>query len=119
MGAVRDFINFLKDALWISKLTVTSPWLWLMLGFGVYICIMPWMMLAIHPATVLIVPAILIIYLVVSEDKRVATQYSLKKKEGTASGAVKWDVTKSVDEYMQVINKRITFDEDRREDLED
>lgn len=70
------------------------------------------------PGTVLVVPAILIIYLVISEDKRVAAQYSLKKKKG-AAGAVKWDVTKSVDEYMQVLNKRITFDEDRREDLED
>lgn len=47
-----------------------------------------------------------------------ATRYGLKNKEGTA-GAVKWDVTKSVDEYMQVLNKRITFDEDRREDFED
>jgi hypothetical protein len=118
MGAIHDFLDFIKDAFWISKLTITSPWLWLMLGFGVYICIMPWMMLAIHPATVLVVPGVLIVYLVISEDKRVATQYGLNKKED-AAGAVKWDVTKSVDEYMQVLNKRITFDEDRREDFED
>lgn len=106
MGAIRDFIDFIKDAFWISKLTISSPWLWLMMGFGVYIILMPWMMLAISPLSVLILPAILVVYLIVSEDKRLASQYSLKKKDGTAQGAVKWNVQKSVDEYMQLLNRR-------------
>jgi hypothetical protein len=106
MGAIRDFIDFIKDALWISKLTIASPWLWLMIAFGVYITLMPWMMFAIHPLSVLIVPAILIVYLIVSEDKRLAAQYSLKKKDGSTPGAVHWNVKKSVDEYMQLLNKR-------------
>lgn len=106
MGAIRDFIDFIKDAFWIGKLTISSPWLWLMIGFGVYIILMPMMMLAISPLSVLILPAILVVYLIISEDKRLATRYSLKKKDGTAQGAVKWNVQKSVDEYMQILNKR-------------
>jgi hypothetical protein len=119
LGAIRDFIDFIKDAFLISKLTITSPWLWLMIGFGLYIVIMPWMMFFIHPLSVLIVPAILIVYLIVSEDKRLATQYSLKKKDGSMPGAVKWNVKKSVEEYIQILNKRTMIEDGREEDLED
>ena len=122
MGAIRDFIDFIRDAFWISKLTITSPWLWLMVGFGAYICIMPWMMFAIHPLSVFIIPAILIVYLIMSEDKRLAAQYALKKKDGLTPGAVTWNVKKSVDEYMLLLNKRtmiLTPDSEPEEEEED
>jgi len=35
-----------------------------------------------------------------------AAQYSLKKKEVSTPGAVTWNVKQSVDEYMQMLNKR-------------
>jgi len=106
MGRLRDFIDFIKDSLWITKICFSSGWFWLPVVFGVYICAMPLIALAVHPATLLIVPAILIAYLIISEDKRLAAQYSLKKKDGSMPGAVKWDVKKSVEEYFQILNRK-------------
>jgi len=118
LGRIRDFVDFIKDAFWITKLTVTSPWIWLCVGFGLFICIQP-LLLFTYPLAVLIVPAILIVYLILSEDKRLAAQYGLKKKEGVeTAGAVKWDVKRSVDEYLQILNKRVLADDTRKKDAE-
>ena len=115
MGALRDFIDFMKDALAISGGVLTSKWLWLMLGFGVYFLLQAWLMLAISPLAILVLPAILVIYLIVTEDKRTASQYSLKKK---VFDTTQWNVSKSVDEYVKTITKVPILDEDRQKDME-
>jgi hypothetical protein len=118
LGRIRDFIDFIKDAFWITRLALSSPWIWLCVGFGLFIIIQPLLLLT-YPVAVLIVPAILIVYLLMSEDKRLAAQYGLKKKEGvTTAGAVKWDVKRSVEEYMQILNKRVMVDDARKKDAE-
>jgi hypothetical protein len=116
MGARRDFIDFIKDALDITGIVLTSKWLWLIVGFGGYFLLQMWLMLAISPLIVLILPGILIVYLIVSEDKRTTTQYSLKKK---IIDTTKWDVSKSVDEYVKTITKTAILDENRKKDMED
>jgi len=115
MGAIRDFIDFLKDAFTISGAVLTSKWIWMMVGFAVYFIIQPLLMLAISPLTVLILPAALIIYLIVNEDKRTAAQYNLKKK---VVDTTQWNVTKSVDEYIKTITKTQILDENREKDKE-
>ena len=115
MGAIRDFIDFMKDAFAITGVVLTSKWLWLMVGCGVYFTLQAWLMLAISPLVLLILPAILIVYLIVNEDKRMATQYSLKKK---IVDTTKWNVSKSVDEYIKTITKVQILDEDRQKDME-
>jgi hypothetical protein len=116
MGAIRDFVDFIKDALDITGIVLTSKWLWLIVGFGVYFILQMWLMLAISPLVILILPAILIVYLIASEDKRTATQYSLKKK---VIDTTQWDVSKSVDEYVKTITKIPILDENRKRDMED
>jgi hypothetical protein len=115
MGAIRDFIDFMKDAFAITGVVLTSKWLWLMVGFGVYFVLQIWLMLAISPLVLLILPAILIVYLIMSEDKRMATQYSLKKK---VIDTTQWNVSKSVDEYIKTITKAPILNEDREKDME-
>ena len=115
MGALRDFIDFLKDAFTITGVVLTSKWLWLIVGFGVYFILQAWLMLAISPLVLLILPAILIIYLIMNEDKRTAARYSLKKQ---VVDTTKWDVPKSVDEYVKTITKVSILDEDRQKDRE-
>jgi len=108
MGALRDFIEFIKEAFWITKVCFTSFWFWLPVLFAVYIIFQMYLAVAIHPVTLLILPAALIIYMIIWEDKRIAAQYGLKKK-GTQTqtpGAIVWNVNKSVDEYLQIVNKR-------------
>jgi len=115
MGAIRNFIDFMKDAFAITGVVLTSKWLWLMVGCGVYFMLQSWLMLAISPLVLLILPAILIVYLIMSEDKRMAAQYSLKKK---VVDTTQWNVSKSVDEYVKTITKASILDEDRRKDME-
>jgi len=115
MGALRDFIDFMKDAVGITGVVLTSKWLWLMVGFGVYVSLQAWLMLAISPLAVLVLPAILIIYLLWNEDKRTAARYSLKKK---VVDTTQWNVSKSVDEYVKIVTKVPILDEDRQKDME-
>jgi hypothetical protein len=106
MGVLRDFIDFIKDALWITKTCLTTVWFWIPVAFGVYIPLQLWMALAIHPATLLIVPGFLAAYMILIEDRRLAAQYGLKKKDTQNAGAIAWNVRTSVDEYLQILNKR-------------
>jgi hypothetical protein len=115
MGAMRDFIDFMKDAISITGVVLSSKWLWLMVGFGVYFVLQAWLMLAISPLVLFILPGILIVYLIMNEDKRVAAQYSLKKK---VVDTTQWNVTKAVDEYVKVLTKSPILDEDRKKDME-
>jgi hypothetical protein len=115
MGAIRDFIDFIKDAFAITGVVLTSKWLWLMVGFGVYFILQAWLMFAISPLVLLVLPAILIVYLIVNEDKRIAAQYSLKKQ---VVDTTRWNVSKSVDEYIKTITKVPILDEDRQKDRE-
>jgi hypothetical protein len=115
MGAIRDFIDFIKDAFAITGIVLSSKWLWLMVGFGVYFILQVWLMLAISPLVLLILPAILVVYLIMSEDKRMAAQYSLKKQ---VVDTTQWNVAKSVDEYIKTITKVPILDENRQKDME-
>lgn len=115
MGVIRDFIDFIEDAFAITGAVLTSKWIWIMIGFALYFLIQPLLMFAISPLTVLILPAALIIYLILSEDKRTSIQYSLKKK---SIDTTQWNVSKSVDEYIKTITKTKILDENREKDRE-
>jgi uncharacterized membrane protein len=115
MGALRDFVDFMKDAFTITGAVLSSKWIWVMVGFGLYFILQIWLMLAISPLVVLILPAILIVYLIMSEDKRDAARYSLKKK---VVDTTQWNVSSSVDEYIKTITKVQILDEDRQKDRE-
>jgi len=115
MGAIRDFIDFMKDAIDITGVVLSSKWLWLMVGFGLYFVLQMWLMLAISPLVLLILPAVLIIYMILNEDKRTAAQYSLKKQ---VVDTAQWNVSKSVDEYVKTITKAQILNEDRQKDME-
>ena len=112
---MRDFIDFMKDAVSITGVVLTSKWLWLMVGFGVYFILQAWLMLAISPLVLLILPGILIVYLIVNENRRTAAQYSLKKK---VVDTTQWNVSKSVDEYVKIVTRVPILDEDRQKDRE-
>ena len=126
MGVIRDFIDFIKDALWITKTCFTSFYFWLPVLLGVYFVFQLWLAMAVHPATLLILPAALSIYMIAIEDKRLAAQYGLKKKGTSGSGAIVWNVKKSVDEYMRILNGRqkirgepLPFEEEEEEEKEE
>jgi hypothetical protein len=115
MGVIQDFVDFVKDAFEITSVVLTSKWVWLMVGCGLYFIFQAWLMFAVSPLALLIVPGILIVYLIASENKRTATQYSLNKK---VVETTQWNVSKSVDEYIKTITKVPILDEERKKDME-
>jgi len=115
MGAIRDFIEFLKDAFAVTSAVLTSKWIWIIIGFGLYFVIQPLLMLAISPLTVLILPAGLIVYLLWEDNRRTKSQYSMKKP---VIETTKWDVTSSVDNYIKTLTRVQILDEDREKDRE-
>jgi len=84
-----------------------------MIGFGMYFLFQTWLMLAVSPLTLLIMPGILIVYLIVSENKRTAAQYSLNKK---VVDTTEWNVSTAVDQYIKTITKVPILNEDREKD---
>ena len=115
MDVIRDFVEFIKDAFAVTGAVLTSTWIWIMIGFALYFIIQPILMLTISPLTILILPAALIIYLIVNEDKRTSTQYGLKKK---SIDTTHWNVSRSVDEYIKTIAQTEILDENRKKDRE-
>lgn len=113
MGVIRDFINFIEDAFAVTGAVLTSKWIWIMIGFATYFIFQMYLLL-VFPLSVLILPAALIIYLIVNEDKRTSTQYGLKKSIDTTQ----WNVSKSVDEYIKTITKTEILNENREKDRE-
>jgi len=113
MGVLRDLVDFFRDAFDITSIVLTSRWIWLMIGFGMYFLFQTWLMLAVSPLTLLIMPGILIVYLIVSENKRTAAQYSLNKK---VVDTTEWNVSTAVDQYIKTITKVPILNEDREKD---
>jgi predicted tellurium resistance membrane protein TerC len=113
MGAIRDFIDFMKDAFAITGTALTSKWLWLMVGFGVYFVLQAWLMLAISPLTLLVMPGCLIVYLLWDEHRRIKP---LLKKPQVET--INWNVSANVDNYIKTLTKAQILEEDRKKDYE-
>ena len=113
MGAARDFIDFIKDAFTITGAVLTSKWLWLMVGFAVYFILQAYLMLAISPLVLLIMPGLLIGYLFWDEHRR--TKPILKKPQVET---IDWDVKANLDNYIKALTKTQILDEDRKKDYE-
>ena len=114
---MRDFIEFLKDAFAITGAVLTSKWIWLMIGCGVYFIFQAYLLFLppLGPLSILVLPAGLIVYLLWDDNRRTKSQYSMKKP---MIETTKWNVTGSVDEYIKTLTKTQILDENREKDRE-
>ena len=106
------------EILLIVKICFASFWFWLPVLYGGYVVLQIWLLVAVHPLTILILPAIVSTFLIVTREKRLKTQYgiedgkpkrslspcSLTTRERSSSS---WDVEKALEEY-----KRMTRDKE-------
>jgi hypothetical protein len=84
MGSFRETKDSFLEILWLIKGCLTSFWYWLPILIMVYMLVQLWMMIFIHPLTLLILPVILTVYGLRMEEKRIRARY------GLASRRVKW-----------------------------
>jgi len=123
MGRFSDFKSSFLEVLWITKACLTTFWFWLPISLMAYILIQLWMIFFIHPLTLAILPAVMIIYGTLLEEKRVRLRYGLDKPrrfqvshglgatpEPMAEG--EWKVEQAVDQYRQLLKND---DEDKHE----
>ena len=112
-----DFLEILL----IVKLCLTSFWFWLPVLYGGYLVLQIWLLVAVHPLTILIVPAILSAFLIVTREKRMKIQYGTGDEKPkrpldpyslttTEKGSFSWDIQKALEEYEKMTKDR---EEDR------
>jgi len=100
----------------LVKACLTSFWFWLPTLYASYLFIQIWLMIAIHPLTILIVPGILAIYAITQEEKHMKAQYGIGKEKTKLvmqpyslmpekGEGFKWDVEKSLEEYKEMTEK--------------
>ena len=73
-------------------------------------------MFCVHPLTLLILPSILVVYLIVTEEKRARIYYKLNGikymsashmlGEGPKVKPFKWEMEKALKEYEEMLKKR-------------
>ena len=110
MGLWED----IKETFGIIGTVLTTKWLWLIVGWGVYVVLQAYLMLIFFPS-ILVLPACLIIYMLWDENKRTKSQYGFKKP---VVETTKWDVSSSVDNYIKTLTKAQILNEDRKKDSE-
>jgi hypothetical protein len=113
---LRDFWGFFIDVLLIVKTCLTTFWFWVPVLFAASLYLQLWMVFAIHPLTILILPTILAIFAMNEEEKRVKAQWGLdeikvlKSSHGLGEGPTwekkTWDVEKAVKEYEESLKKQ-------------
>ena len=104
----------------IVKTCLASFWFWLPILYGGYIVLQMWLLVAVHPLTIVILPAIISAVLIVTREKRMKAQYGIDDgKPKTLSpysltprerSNTSWDVEKAVEEYKKAMKRK---EEDR------
>ena len=115
MGRLQDFKESFLEVLLITEVCLTSFYFWLPVLLWAYLFFQLWMMFAIHPLTILILPAILAIYTIILEEKRFKAQHKLANTKCIMAlhpiGAhpeppsFKWDVEATLKEYVKLLKK--------------
>lgn len=115
---LKNIKESIKEIFHIIKVCFTTIWFWVPALFALYMILQLWIMFFIHPLALLIVPTILIIYLIIQEDKRFKAMYGLetaKKKKAsdpmfsrpTEVSGYQWDVEKAVENYQKTLKKTL------------
>lgn len=113
---LRNLKETIIELATVAKACLTTFWFWVPPIFALYMWLQLWLMFFVHPLTLIIVPAILLVYSLVQEDKRIKAMYglqSVKKKNALdpfgASpqelAGYKWDVEKALENYEKTLKK--------------
>ena len=115
--------DWLLEIAWLVRGCLTSFWFWLPILFMGYVLFQLWMMIFIHPLTLLILPVIMIVYGLRNEEKRIEARYGLARarrlKWSHGLGADpevapedEWKVEQLVKEYEDLLKEKDETTED-------
>jgi hypothetical protein len=100
----------------LVKMCLTSFWFWLPVLYASYLFIQIWAMMAIHPLTILVGPAIIALYAISQEERGMKARYNIKEEEPKGvlrpfslmpekGEGFRWDVEKSLEEYRKMMEE--------------
>lgn len=114
------FFTTMKDDIYEALVTawvcLTSFWFWLPVMYGGYIVLQIWLLVAVNPLTILILPAIISALLIITREKRMKTQYGIADGKPKSlqpfsltpgeRANVSWDVEKALEDYKKLMRKK-------------
>lgn len=110
--AVKDDVI---ETLLLVKTCFSSFWFWLPVVYGGYMIFQIWLLIVVHPLTILIVPGAISAYLIVDEKRRIKAQYGIKDDKQRALRPYSllptervdrsWDVEKTLEEYGKMMKE--------------
>jgi len=113
---LRNVADSAVEILAIVKACVTTFWFWVPVLFAASFYLNLLLMFVIHPLIILVLPTVLVIIGIVSEEKRIKAQYGLDEVkvlkashglfEGPMSERKTWDVEKAVKDYEESLKKK-------------
>jgi len=115
---LQDLWQNLVELAVLTKMCLTTFWFWVPPLFAAYMYLQLWMIFFVHPLTLIILPAVLLVYGMAQENKRTRAMYGLeivKKKSSTDPlgerphefGGFKWEVEKALDNYEKTVKEKV------------
>jgi len=128
MGVLKKLHNLkesIKDVAGIVKVCLKTFWFWVPVLFALYMILQLWIMFFINPLALLIVPIILVIYLIIQEDKRFKAMYGLEKakKKGSSDPLFTtpkeyygylWDLEKALENYERTLKENSAKNKEKK-----
>lgn len=122
MKRLQGFLESFVEVLVIIKVCLTTFWFWLPPLFAAYFYLQLWMIFFVHPITILLVPAVVALFSMFLEERRVRIQYGLEEvkvlRASDPIGAMprseksRWNVEKAVREFEESLKS----EEKKKED---
>jgi len=115
---LRNLADSVVEILAVVKACLTTFWFWLPVLLSASIYINLYLMFAVHPLVIVVLPAVLMVYALIYEEKRIKAQYGLdgvkvlKSSHGLGEGPAyvyerkTWDVEKAVKDYEESLKKK-------------
>jgi len=112
----QTFKESLAEILLLTKICLTSFWFWLPVLFSMLVFTQILMIFFIHPLSIFIAPAVVSLYAIFQEKKRLKARYNLGEPKKLSLGYLpdiinptnlKWkDTEKTVEEFRTLIEKQ-------------
>jgi len=116
MASLKKLKQDIVDIWIIVKACLTSIWFWIPVVYAMYFYMQIWLIFYIHPLTLIVLPSVLLVYLIIREEKRANRYYELHNIKylsaarplgsGPEIKTSRWKVEETIKEYEKLLKKK-------------
>lgn len=101
----------IPDIFWIAVTCLTTRWIFIPVGIALYTSLGMFLFVYIHPLAIFVAPAIMAVYALWLEDKRLKAIYEPYEHQADSNMQHLWtthhmELKKLMDEYIELLEKR-------------